>query len=103
MSYIKVDHSRLGSTADAVESYVELMKNKMRSADKEISALSFNWKGQDSNEYKMKWNTVCDDDSTYTKMMSSLKSYAGFLRYSAEKYKDAQTKAVNRANRLPRY
>ena len=30
-------------------------------------------------------------------------NYSKFLKYAAEKYKDAQTKAIDRANRLPKW
>ena len=33
----------------------------------------------------------------------ALESYASFLRFAGNKYKDAQTNAVNRANRLPKW
>lgn len=103
MSCIKVDHSRLDKSADSIETYIELMKNKMNGANREVSGLNAKWQGTDSNEFKNKWDTVSNNDSTYNQMLKSLKSYAEFLKFSAGKYKEAQSKAVNRANRLPKY
>lgn len=103
MAYIKVDHSKFEPTAASIDSYVSLMKSKMSSADSEISALGADWQGTDYNSFKTQWETVTNEDSTYRKMVSALESYAGYLRTSAKKYKEAQTNAYNRANNLPRW
>jgi len=103
MAYIKVDHSEFASTASAVDSYVSLMKRKMSSAQSEVINLSSNWQGQDYTMFKNQWDKVTNGESTYHEMIKSLESYAKFLRYAGEKYKDAQIKAINRANGLPKY
>lgn len=101
--YIKVDHSKFEAAATAVDNYVALMKNKMRGAQDEVTELSSSWQGSDYTQFKAKFDSVDNNDSTHTQMVKSLESYAKYLRYAANKYKDAQAKAVNRANDLPRW
>ena len=103
MAYIKVDHSKFEPAASAIDSYVTLMKSKMRSAEGEVTTLSTTWQGVDFNQFKTQWNKVTSNDSTYMNMLKALEEYAKFLRFAGGKYKDAQTKAVNRANGLPKY
>lgn len=103
MAYIKVDHSKFESAASAIDSYVTLMKNKMRSAQGEVTTLSTSWQGADFNQFKSQWDKVTNNDSTYSQMIKALESYSKYLRYAAGKYKEAQSKAVNRANGLPKY
>ena len=103
MAYIKVDHSKFESAASALDDYVVLMKSKMSSAQGEVTTLSSNWQGADYNQFKTQWDKVTNGDSTYAQMVKSMESYAKYLRYAAGKYKDAQSKAVNRASALPKY
>ncbi len=103
MAYIKVDHSKFEGAASAVDSYVNLMKNKMRSAQGEVNILSSSWQGTDYNQFKIMFDRVDNNDSTHMQMVKSLESYSKYLRFAANKYKDAQTRAVNRANSLPRW
>ena len=103
MAYIKVDHSKFEGAATAVENYVKLMNNKMQSAQGEVTTLSATWQGSDSIQFKNAFDKVDNNDSTHAQMVKSLESYAKFLRYAANKYKEAQSKAVNRANGLPKY
>ena len=101
--YIKVDHSKFEAAASEIETYVSSMKNKMRSANGEINTLSANWIGSDFTQFKVQWDKVTNNDSTYYQMIKALESYAKYLRFAAQKYKEAQSKAVNRANGLPKY
>lgn len=103
MAYIKVDHSKFSGTANAVDTYVAQLRNKMSSAEGEVNTMSGIWQGSDYTQFKAQWNKVTNGESTYSEMVKSLESYSKFLKYAAEKYKDAQTKAVNRANGLPRW
>ena len=103
MAYIKVNHSELSTAAAAVDKYVDQLKIKMNAADGEVKDMSATWKGSDYNYFKSQWNKTNDSDSTYGQMVKSLESYSSFLKYAAGKYKDAQSKAVNRANLLPRW
>lgn len=103
MAYIKVDHSKFKGIADAIDSYTELMKKKMKSSQNEVAALAFNWQGKDYTNFKERFAKLDDDDSSHKQMIKVLEAYASFLRYAEEKYKKAQADAVERANRLPRY
>ena len=103
MAYLRVDYSKFEAAASAIDTYVASMKNKMRSASGEIDTLSANWQGSDFTQFKVQWDKVTNNDSTYSQMIKSLESYAKYLRFAAQKYKEAQSKAVNRANGLPKY
>lgn len=103
MAYIRVDHSKFETAASAIDAYVSSMKTKMHNAGEEVTTLSANWQGSDFTQFKAQWDKVTNNDSTYSQMIKSLESYAKYLRLAAQKYKEAQSKAVNRANGLPKY
>lgn len=103
MANIKVDHSKFESRAKAIDDYISSLKSKMKQAEALIDALSSSWEGADYQEYKKKWEELTKSDSVYKNLIKELENYAKFLRHAAEKYKDTQTDAVNRANRLPNY
>ena len=94
--YIRVDHSKFESAASAIETYVAKMKNKMSVAEGEINNLAAAWQGSDFSQFRVQW------DSTYADMKKSFETYANFLRDTANRYKNAQANAINRANALPR-
>ena len=101
MAYIKVEHSKFEVAASAVDSYVSTLKNKMQSTQSEVTALSSTWQGSDFTQFKTEFDKVDNEDSTHTQMVMALESYAKYLRFAANKYRDAQARAVNRANSLP--
>lgn len=103
MAYIKVDHSKFESAAVAVDKYTTLMKNKMRSSQGEVTTLASNWQGSDFAQFRLAFDKVDNVDSTHAQMLKSLESYAKYLRFASSKYKEAQARAVNRANSLPRW
>lgn len=103
MAYIRVDHSKFEATAGVIDRYVTLMRNKMSSAQGEVTTLSASWQGSDFNQFKNEFNKVDNEDSTHMQMLKSLESYARYLRSAGNLYKDAQSRAVNRANNLPRW
>ena len=99
---VKVDHSKLESTATEIEQYITVLKGKMDAAQNEVRVLSSSWQGSDASQFRTKWNTVTDQNSIYAQTVKQLESYAQYLRYAAKKYKEAQTNAVNAACRLPK-
>lgn len=103
MAYIKVDHSELTSSAVVVEKYITFLKSKMNSAQGEVDTLSATWQGADFTEFNAQWDKVTDNNSTYMQMLKSLESYQRFLEHASNKYKEVQSKAVNRADALPKY
>ncbi|MCP8969379.1 WXG100 family type VII secretion target [Ectobacillus ponti] len=100
MGHIRVNHSKFEAAAAAIETYVANHGKNMNAASQEVTALSSSWQGKDSAQFQQQWDRVADNDSTAKKMAKSMESYAKFLRYAAGEYKNAQAKAVNRANDL---
>lgn len=101
MPFIRVDHSRFESAAKQLESYIDYAKSRMKDANTSVNNLiQTGWQGDDSISFRNRWNLVDSKESVYYKMMKSLKSYADYLRYASNAYKQAQINAVNRANRL---
>ena len=103
MAYIKVDHSEFEKAASVIDSYVTKHRNNMNSINSAMNALASSWQGNDYQQVKAEWQEINAYDSTSGKMIRTMQSYADFLRFAAKKYKDAQSNAVNRANRLPKY
>lgn len=97
---IKVDHSQFEPAAVAVDEYVSSMKRKMNTANAHILSLRSDWSGEDYHAFLEAWGRATNEDSVYKKMVKSLESYADYLRYAGSQYKQAQTDAVNRANKL---
>lgn len=102
MAYIRTDHAKLEASAKVIERYSADMKANMKRAQSEIHALGAQWSGSDFSQFKVKWDSLVSADSVYLNMQKALDSYAKYLRYAAAQYKDAQIKAVNRANALPK-
>lgn len=102
MAYIRVNHAQLSATATEIDAYISLLKSKMASAQLEINQLTTNWQGADSAQFKTKWETVTNKESTYYSLISQLESYANYLRHAAQEYSNAQEHAIDRANKLPR-
>jgi WXG100 family type VII secretion target len=99
-NYIKVNHREFESAADAIDTYVKNHNKNMDAARQEVKTLSATWQGKDSTQFQQQWDQVTEADSTSRNMTKALENYADFLRYAAGQYKDAQSKAVNRANSL---
>lgn len=103
MAYIKVDHSKFSGAVSAVDDYVGQLKSKMKSAESEVNSLISGWDGDDYTQFKKQWSTLQSKGSAYSEMVKALEAYSDFLQLAANKYKEAQTNAVNRANSLPRW
>lgn len=103
MSYIKVDHSKFESTALDIDNYVSMMKKKMQIAQNEVTSLSSSWQGTDFVQFRKNFDEVDNKSSVHVQMVKALESFSGYLRYAAKKYKEAQNRAINRANGLPRW
>ena len=103
MAYIKVDHSKLKSAASAIETYASTLKTKMKKAQSEAESLSAVWQGGDATEFKTRFAKIDNKDSTHAQFVVALESYAKYLKYAESEYKKAQSKAINRANNLPKY
>lgn len=102
MAKIKVDHSKFENAAVEIEKYVDLLKKKMSGVQAEVDGLSASWQGFDYNQYKNEFNKINNNDSVHVQTIKAMESYAKYLRFASDKYKEAQTKAINRANKLSR-
>lgn len=103
MANIKVDYRSMDNAISSVDSYIRTAEAKMTAAQREVSYLASNWRGSDASKYMEQWNTVTSEGSAYRKMINALKSYSSFLKCAESEYKNAQARAINRANALPRY
>ncbi|RHW42731.1 hypothetical protein D1B31_03865 [Neobacillus notoginsengisoli] len=99
-SFIKVNYNEFDKAADAIETYITRQKTNMEKATREVNVLAGSWKGKDYQSFKVKWNELAGAGSTADSFAKSLESYAKVLRYAATQYKEAQKKAINRANSL---
>ncbi len=101
MAYIKVDHSQLIRTAERIDICVENYRRHMKGIDDAVTGLGRKWQGADYDQLKQEWNQIKGNNSASSDMEKAMRSYADFLRFAAGKYKNAQSNAINRANRLP--
>lgn len=101
---IKVNHNELTSAAKLVEDYVSVSKKKMKMMSNGVDSLKkVAWVGTDYDQLADKWNGINDKGSVYNNFNKNLEGYADYLNYCAEQYKKAQSRAVNRANSLPKW
>lgn len=103
MANINVDHKQLVKAATTIDNYVSNHTSKMKTIEQSVKSLASSWQGADYNQLSKEWEEMNASDSTSYMMVKSLENYADFLRFAANKYKSAQSNAINRANNLPRY
>lgn len=102
MAKIQVDHSRLNAVADTVETDAKGIKSQMAKAQLSVMQMAIGWQGKDASKFLKKWETNYEANAAYKLTIDQMEAYARYLRYAAKQYKDAQTKALNSANKLPR-
>lgn len=100
MAYIKVNHQKMLTAADQIDYYVAQLDNNMAAIDSTMLSLGSEWKGEDYQQVKTEWNEINSSGSTTDRMKTTLKSYAGSIREASKLYKEAQTRAINRASTL---
>lgn len=100
MAYIKVDFNKMEAAAAAVDSYVSRMEQNMRSIDLGVQNLGAQWQGEDYRQFKREWDEIAASGATTDKMRTSMKGYAGVIREASNLYKEAQTRAINRARTM---
>ena len=100
MAYIKVDHAKISEAAGQVDNYISKHNFSMKKMGGAVSSLSTTWKGEDYAQVQKKWTEIDSADSTSAKMIKYIQGYADSLREAATKYKEAQARAINRANHL---
>lgn len=101
--HIEVNHSQFETAASALDDYVRDLKKSMSCAQSEVKGLSASWQGADYTYFSTEFKKTDDEGSAHAEMIRTIESYAAYLRYAAKKYKAAQAKAVDSANRLPRW
>ena len=102
MAYIKVDHAKLSEAAGQIDHYISQHKSSMARMSNIVSSLSTAWNGEDYNQVQKEWMEIHSTDSTSARMIKSIQGYSDSLRAAATKYKEAQARAINRANQLCR-
>lgn len=100
MAYIKVNHQKMLEAANQVDDYLTRLNKNMALIDSAVLSMEGEWKGEDYQQVKKEWNEINSSGATTDKMRTSLKSYAGSIREASKLYKEAQTRAINRANSL---
>ena len=100
MAYIKVNHQKMLDTANQVDTYIAQLEKHMETIDGAVLSLGTEWQGEDYRQVKTEWNEINSSGSTTDKMKTTLKSYAGSIREASKLYKEAQARAINRANVL---
>ncbi|MBR6985806.1 MAG: WXG100 family type VII secretion target [Ruminococcus sp.] len=100
MAYIKVDHSRLNKYADKISEYISQHRSSMYRMNSSVETLSAVWQGDDYNQVKKEWSEIRSDDSTSERMLNAIQGFENSVRTAASKYRDAQARAINRANQL---
>lgn len=103
MAYIKVDYKKFEQAAKAIDTYVTRHKSNMGKIEQEMIGLSADWQGPDYTAVKKEWDEMNSTDSTSAKMLKALENYADYLRAAEKAYKEAQSRAINRADSLPRW
>lgn len=100
MAYIKVNHQKMLIAANEIDNYLTQLDKNMASIDTAVISLEKDWNGEDYQQVKTEWNEINSSGSTTDKMKKSLKSYADSIREASKLYKEAQARAINRANAL---
>jgi uncharacterized protein YukE len=103
MAYIKVDHSRMLAVANSLDGYVNKYNSLLLQAAQSTDGIGGAWQGTDYAEFRNKINTLTNSDSSLKKTAKSYQAFSDQLRDSAARYRDAQSRAVNRANNIPIY
>lgn len=100
MAYIKVNHQKMLEVANQVDNYIVQLDKNMALIDSMMLSLGSEWNGKDYQQVKKEWNEIYSSGSTTDRMKIMLKNYAGSIREASKSYKEAQERAINRANML---
>lgn len=100
MAYIKVDHVQFEKTARAVENYAEKRTRSMNAIDRTVVTLGAAWQGEDYRQFAKEWQGMNAENAVSAKAVKALLDYAESLRDAGTKYREAQMRAINRANAL---
>ena len=98
MARIRVNHRQLTEAANKIDSQIKDHDDFMVLANTHV--LSMDWSGDDSKQYRQKWDKLTANGSMSKNITARMKAYSAFLRFAAEQYMNAQADAVNRANKI---
>ncbi|MDE6952179.1 MAG: hypothetical protein K2P09_00030 [Erysipelotrichales bacterium] len=103
MGYIiEVNHKDIKDTASIVRQYVVFQNKKMKTLSIQVDMITKHWQGEDFNSFLQKWKGIDAKGSITRNLVENLSDYANYLDFVANMYIDIQSKAVNRADRLPK-
>lgn len=100
MAYIKVNHQKMLEVADKVDYYVTQLDKGMTLIESAMLSMGTTWKGEDYQQVRKEWDEINSSGSTTDRMKTTLKSYSSSIREVSKLYKEAQARAINRANTL---
>lgn len=99
LAYINVNYNQIMKTASDVDTYVNKLKQSMKEIDWRMWELNSNWKGKDSTVFFKEWSDIKSNNSTSSRMLTSLENYSNSLKFAANRYRDIQLQAISRATR----
>jgi len=103
MAMIEVNRKQLTDVAAAINTYCETQDREMGHAETAVnSMLTTDWRGQDAQEFRLRWEGVNANGSVTVNFRTSLRNYANGLIASENAYRQAQENAVNAAGILMR-
>lgn len=100
MAYIKVNHAVLVAGSKQLLDYVTKQKESMLRMEESMEVLGSSWGGEDSAQVQRSWSELNGEESVSSAMANAIRRYANSIGESAMKYKEAQARAINRANLL---
>ena len=98
--YINVNHNKFQEVSNKIDDYIQQQDTCMNRANEQMELLFQSWSGTDADSLKSQWNNVESGSSVTMRMKKSLKSYSLGLKEASYQYKNAQSLAINDANRL---
>lgn len=102
MAQIHIDRSKLIKAAGQVEQVADQIEINMNNAANAADALPQGWEGKDYVVFRDRLKAIYGNDSVSKAMVRSMRAYADYLRFAEAQYKEAQIRAINKADGLKR-
>lgn len=100
MAYIRVDYKMMINTVNQIENYISTFDNNMELISNDIVSINSEWEGKDYQQFKAEWDKIKSPGSTSYLMRAAIQNYADEIKEAVNKYKEAQIRAINKANSL---
>ena len=97
MAKVYINHKKLKSTADQVDTYLSNHKANMKKAAKRVEGLKSEWTGDDYYAALAKWRELEGKGSVSDDMIRAMENYRDLLLYAQSQYQKAQSAAINRS------